>query len=362
MYNLYKKSNYSGTLIYKYFLNCLDLINQSKHLQNVLNRKNIDFKIISDVNIHYISNKQQLKKLNPKINDIAIINDKTIKIYKKQDRKDQKSFFPLEEEILIITTNNEMLFYDENKNKLINLVKKHYPASIKNTSTNSKLLNKIMVKLKKQQINLKQLKITDINNLHQYIINSKSNKIILQMLMTIFLYIIAIPVAISAIGFFVTETLHFAIISAATSPIASAITLAAVYTKAMKKCTLPIDDILVAGSYAFGTIFLGLSSVFLPATPILTTIGTTLTVIGGLGTVYLITIKYRKQTINCVITSLEFMQEQVFPWIKNQYKNVKTKIREKIIAPINNTITKTNNYIATNFTSPIKNFFRIEKL
>jgi hypothetical protein len=208
MYSLYKKRDYSGTLIYKYFLNCLDLINQSKHLQNVLNRKNIEFKIISDVNIHHISDKRQLKNLNPKINDIAVINNKTIKIYKKQGRKDQKSFFPLEEEILIITTNNEMLFYDENKNKLINLAKKHYPASIKNTSTNSKLLNKIMVKLKKQQINLKQLKITDINNLHQYIINSKNNKIILQMLMTIFLYIIAIPVAISAISFFVTGALH----------------------------------------------------------------------------------------------------------------------------------------------------------
>jgi len=316
--------------VYNYFTASLNLVAQGQRLQNRINRKDGSYKVISNAHLDFVRDENNCDKSNLNDNDIVVIDDYIVKIYNKKRKVLEK----INEEILIVTDNNDLYFYDQSQGKLIylspttttyetNFMVDNYKFSKgKKIKPNAKYQEMIRNKLKKEEVDVNQLDPVAIEYFSDYIASSSYTPIIFSMITTIVLYVIAMVMVAAGISLLFGGGLTFAIIVAITTPIASGVATITNFVKAIKN---PDNKLAWAGmlSYAsltVGALLIALAVIFPPAAEVLVPVGFALTVIGAGGSVIVNVIKYRHIIRKYCKPVTKFFKEQkdkIIDWVKN---------------------------------------------
>lgn len=316
--------------VYKYFTTSLNLVAQGRRLQNRINRKDGSYTVISNVHLDFICDENNCNKSSLNDNDIVVIDNYIVKIYNKKRKVLEK----IDEEILIITDNNDLCFYDQFQDKLIyflpttttyetNFMVDNYKFSKgKKIKPNAKYQDMIRNKLKKEGVGFNRLDPRAIEYFSDYIASSSYTPMIFSMITTIMLYVISMVAVAAGISFLFSGGLTFAIIVAITTPIASGVAAITNFIKVMKN---PENKLAWAGmlsyaSLAVGALLIALAIIFPLAAEVLAPAGLALTVIGAGGSVIVNAIKYRHIIRKYCKSVTRFFKEQkdkIIDWIKN---------------------------------------------
>ncbi|MGD9108502.1 MAG: hypothetical protein PVI75_04960 [Gammaproteobacteria bacterium] len=297
------------SLVYNYFTSGFSLMSSGQQLQRCINRKDGSYKIIANVDLHFVDDEDNCDKLHLKHNDIVIVEDYIIKVY---DAK-KKQLAEIDEETLILTKSNDLFFYDQYEDKLIyfsqirsnlhryNMIRNYYlfklrkKQEIKAKEQYLKRIRKKLIEANTDADYLKQLEKTNaLNYFSNYVATSHYSPIVFSMMTTILTYIVAVVATAAAIGVLITGGLSFAIMAAIAAPIASGIAAATSLFNAIKNRNKLSG--YAAGSYAcsaVGFLLIALAVVFPLASPILAPIGTFLAGIGVVGTIMVYGVKYK---------------------------------------------------------------------
>jgi len=303
-----------------------------KQLQRYINRKNGSYKVMADVNLHFIDDEINHNKLGLKNNDIVIIGDYIIKTYNGKKRALEE----IDEEALILTTSNDAFFYDQGDDRLVylshtrNNLQKYKMVDDyclfdlfknKKVDPSQKYKEKIYKKLEEENIDpnyIKQLEEDQaINYFSSYIATSSYFPAVFSILIKMFTFTFAMVAAAAAIGLLSTGALVFAVIVAIAAPISSGISaVTSVIYAIINRDSLSAYAALCFTSSAIGFTMLALAAIFPAAAFALIPLGTFFAGIGTIGTAIVYGIKYQDTIKKYYNIASEWAKNSLIPSIK----------------------------------------------